>query len=222
MKRLNIYIDESGDPGFTKGGSKLYTISFTLHETINSLEKEIKYLNDKLDMIGYKGMIHMALLVAKRGEYSNYNLEKRRNIFWTLFYFILKSTLKIKTIVIDKKYQNTRKQLNKELFKQIEDFINSNKEYFEKFEKIYIYYDNGQEQLNYILDSAFSSFSNVEKIVEFDHEEERLFQVSDMLTFIDKLYYKKKNHIPLTNAEKYFLSNEELKRIMKFLNNKRI
>ena len=46
MKRLNIYIDESGDPGFTKGGSKLYTISFTLHETMNSLEKEIKYLND--------------------------------------------------------------------------------------------------------------------------------------------------------------------------------
>ena len=123
MKRLNIYIDESGDPGFTKGGSKLYTIS----------------LNDKLDMIGYNGMIHMALLVAKRGEYSNYNLEKRRNIFWTLFYFILKSTLKIKTIVIDKKYQNTRKQLNKELFKQIEDFINNNKKYFEKFEKIYIY-----------------------------------------------------------------------------------
>ena len=138
MKRLNIYIDESGDPGFTKGGSNLYTISFTLHETINSLEKEIKYLNDKLDIIGYKGMIHMALLVAKRGEYSNYNLEKRRNIFWTLFYFILKSTLKIKTIVIDKKYQNTRKQLNKELFKQIEDFINNNKKYFEKFEKLKI------------------------------------------------------------------------------------
>ena len=42
MKRLNIYIDESGDPGFTKGGSKLYTISFTLHETINSLEKRNK------------------------------------------------------------------------------------------------------------------------------------------------------------------------------------
>ena len=183
---------------------------------------KIKYLNDKLDIIGYKGMIHMALLVAKRGEYSNYNLEKRRNIFWTLFYFILKSTLKIKTIVIDKKYQNTRKQLNKELFKQIEDFINNNKKYFERFEKIYIYYDNGQEQLNYILDSAFSSFSNVEKIVEFDHEEERLFQVSDMLTFIDKLYYKKKNHIPLTNAEKYFLSNEQLKHIMLSLKNKRI
>ena len=46
--------------------------------------------------------------------------------------------------------------------------------------------------------------------------------MSDVLTFIDKLYYKKKNHIPLPNAEKYFLSNEELKRIMKFLNRKRI
>ena len=94
MKRLNIYIDESGDPGFTKGGSKLYTISFTLHETMNSLEKEIKYLNGKLDIIGYKGMIHMALLVAKRGEYSNYNLEKRRNIFLDVILFYIKVYVK--------------------------------------------------------------------------------------------------------------------------------
>ena len=41
-------------------------------------------------------------------------------------------------ISFNKKYQNTRKQLNKELFKQIEDFINNNKNYFEKFEKLKI------------------------------------------------------------------------------------
>ena len=30
MKRLNIFIDESGDFGFTKGSSELYAISFTI------------------------------------------------------------------------------------------------------------------------------------------------------------------------------------------------
>ena len=163
----------------------------------------------------------MALLVAKRGEYSNYNLEKRRNIFWPLYYFLKRSKVKIKTIVIDKRYQNTRKQLNKELSKQIEDFINNNKKYFEKFEKIYIYYDNGQEQLNYILDSAFSSFSNVEKIAEFDHEEERLFQVSDMLTFVDKVVYKHQNNMPMTKSEKYFFSIKDILGIVRQLKSKR-
>ena len=52
---------------------------------------------------------------------------------------------------IEKQIEGVEENENKELSKQIEDFINSNKEYFEKFGKIYIYYDNGQEQLNYCL-----------------------------------------------------------------------
>ena len=42
----------------------------------------------------------MALLVAKRGEYSNYNLEKRRNIFWPLYYFLKRSKV-IDTAPVD-------------------------------------------------------------------------------------------------------------------------
>ena len=32
MKRLNIFIDESGDFGFVNGSSDLYAVSFTIHE----------------------------------------------------------------------------------------------------------------------------------------------------------------------------------------------
>ena len=75
-KRLNIFIDESGDFGFVDGSSDLYAVSFTLHKSSDSIKTELKYLNEKLDMLNYDGMIHLAYLIAKRGEYSHFNFEK--------------------------------------------------------------------------------------------------------------------------------------------------
>lgn len=40
-----------------------------------------------LESLDYKGMIHLAYLVAKRGDYSHFDLEKRKSIFWAIFYF---------------------------------------------------------------------------------------------------------------------------------------
>lgn len=48
-----------------------------------------------------------------------------------------------------------------------------------------------------------------------------LFQVSDMLTFIDKYDYKYKNKMSFTRGEKYFFSIEEIRKILKELNKKR-
>ncbi len=62
----------------------------------------------------------------------------------------------------------------------------------------------------------------VERRIEFDHTKKRLFQVSDMLTFIDKLDYKFHNNMPFTKAEKYFFTNKEIEYIKRKLKNKRL
>lgn len=206
IKRLNIFIDESGDFGFVKGSSDLYAVSFTLHESSNSIDNELNYLNRKLNELNYNGMIHLAYLVAKRGDYSHFDLEKRKSIFWAIFYFSNRVKVKIKTIIIDKKYINKKMQLNIALTREIGKIITENKNYFNSFDKIVIYYDNGQETLATILDTLFATNPNVERRTEFDHAKKRLFQVSDMLTVIDKLDYKRKNNIAFTKAEKYFFS----------------
>ena len=96
--------------------------------------------------------------------------------------------------------------LEKALAIEIGKLITENKNYFNSFDKIVIYYDNGQETLATILDTLFATNPNVERRTEFDHAKKRLFQVSDMLTVIDKLDYKRKNNIAFTKAEKYFFS----------------
>ena len=102
------------------------------------------------------------------------------------------------------------------------DEINENKEYINSFDKVVIYYDNGQETLATILDTLFVSYPNVERRIDFDHKKKRLFQVLDMLTVIDKLDYKRKNNIPFTKAEKYFFNGKDFRHIINLLKNKRL
>ena len=222
IKRLNIFIDESGDFGFVDGSSELYAVSFTLHESNDSIENELLYLNDKLDKLKYNGMLHLAYLIAKRGDYSSFDLKQRQMIFWTIFNFARKVPVKLKTIILDKRYINSKSQLNKAISIEVNKFVNDNKKYLDSFDKIVIYYDNGQETLATILDIIFATNEKIERIIEFDHVKKRLFQVSDMLTFIDKLDYKFHNNMSFTNAEKYFFSNSDIQYMKRKLKNKRL
>ena len=81
MRRLNIFVDETGEFGFGKGASKLYGVSFTFHEQNHDIMPEIEKLNNRLYKIGYTNMIHMADLIMRRGDYKNYDMATRKSIF---------------------------------------------------------------------------------------------------------------------------------------------
>ena len=54
-------------------------------------------------------------------------------------------------------------------------------------------YSKVPSKANLIYKNAFMKH-DAERRIEFDHKKKRLFQVSDMLTVIDKLEYKRKNN----------------------------
>ena len=221
MKRLNIFVDETGEFGFGKDASELYGVSFTFHEQDDDIMKELNNLNNRLSRIGYTKMIHMASLVAKSGEYKDFNIKTRKGIFNAIYQFSRRINVKYCTIIVNKKYNDNKENLRKELQYKINEMIKTKENYFEKFDKIVLYYDNGQDTLTLILDSIFSSLNGYEHRSNFDHKEKRLFQVSDMLTFVDKYDYKYKNKISFTKNEKYFFGTEEIRKILKELNKKR-
>lgn len=222
IKRLNIFIDESGDFGFADGSSELYGVSFTIHESNDSITNDLEYLNNRLKKANYDGMIHLADLVAKRGDYSHFYLKQRKDIFWSIFYFSKRVKVKIHTIIVDKRFKNNKSQLNRELAVEINNFFEVIKDYMNEFDKVVIYYDNGQEALGAIVDTLLITRSNVEHRIEFNHKEKRLFQVSDMLTFVDKIVYKHDHNMTLTKAEKYFFSVKDILGIVRQLKSKRL
>ena len=221
MKRLNIFVDETGEFGFGNGASELYGVSFTFHEQNDDIMPELNKLNDRLERIGYTDMIHMADLIMKRGDYSRFPIDKRKSIFNSIYQFSRRISVKYKTIIIDKKYTDNARILRQKLSIEINNMVKEHEKYFNKFNSIVIYYDNGQEVLGTILDAIFSRYEGFEHRIEFDHKEKRLFQVSDMLTYIDKYDYKYKNKMSFTKSEKYFFNLDEIRKILKELDKKR-
>ena len=221
MRRLNIFVDETGEFGFGKDSALLYGVSFTFHEQDDDIMPELRKLNARLDKIGYTNMIHMADLIMRREDYKKIDIAMRKSIFNSIYYFSRRIPVKYITIIIDKRYVNDSRTLRQRLSIEINKMINEHEKYFNKFDKIVMYYDNGQETLGTILDSIFLRFEGFEHRINFDHKEKRLFQVSDMLTFIDKYDYKYKNKMSFTKGEKYFFSMEEIRKILKELNKKR-
>ena len=221
MKRLNIFVDETGEFGFGKRASELYGVSFTFHEQKDDIMTELNKLNKRLESLGYTEMIHMASLIMGRAEYNGFDIKLRKSIFNSIYQFSRRIKVRYKTIIIDKRYTDNNTSLKQKLLIEINNMLNENEDYFKKFDKIVLYYDNGQETLGTILESIFYRFNNFEHKIDFDHKEKRLFQVSDMLTYIDKYDYKYKNKMKITQAEKYFFSIEDIRRILKELNKKR-
>ncbi len=222
IKRLNIFVDETGEFGYGVKSSMLYGISFTFHEQDNDISGELNNLNNRLMKIGYTNMIHMSDLIMRRGDYYKFDIKMRKSIFNSIYQFSRKIPVKYHTIIIDKRFIDNGNVLRKQIINEVNQMIKNNEGYFNKFDKIVMYYDNGQEPLGYILDSLFIRFNSYEHRVKFDHVEKRLFQVSDMLTYVDKAIYKHKKNIKYEKSELYFFGNDELRRIAKELNKKRL
>ncbi|MCI8445877.1 MAG: hypothetical protein HFH31_00120 [Bacilli bacterium] len=81
MKRLNIFVDETGEFGFGNGASRLCGVSFIFHEQDDDIMSELHKLNERLDRIGYTNMIHMADLIMKGRDYSHFSIAERKSIF---------------------------------------------------------------------------------------------------------------------------------------------
>ena len=75
---------------------------FTFHEQDNDISNEINILNARLKKLGYTGMIHMVDLIMRRGDYVNFDINMRREIFKTIFHFSRKVPIKIHSIIVNK------------------------------------------------------------------------------------------------------------------------
>ena len=205
MKKLKIYIDESGEFGFKDGSSDLYVVSMVMYDTSKSITSFLNAFNERLKEIGYTGMIHMADLVRHKGDYKNFDISKRKNIFNAIFHLTRKLPINIHSIIIDKKYTSSNKVLKRKILLELNSFIENNQKYFSKFDEIMVFYDNGQNILGNAIDIAFSNLNNYEHIIDFDKIQERLFQISDMLTYVDKFDFKYKNKLHFS-TKKYSLN----------------
>lgn len=212
MKELSIFVDESGDFGEYAIHSPYYIVTMILHDQDHDISSDVAKLDAEMRNLGYmhEFAIHTEPLIRKEEIYNNVPPNERRAIFSKLFFFTLNSDIKYKSFLFEKKKYGDTFQLEARMAKEISFFLRSNLEYFQGYDNVILYYDNGQRQLTRILNTVFATELikyEVRKVLPKDY---KLFQAADLICTLE-LLDAKSQHGELTRSEEViFHSKREL------------
>lgn len=181
-KILSVFIDESGDFGVYESHSPFYMVTMVLHDQTNNLSKYFSTFDQQLEYCGIPShAIHSGPIIRRESFYKNNTRVERRQIFGALFNFARKIDIKYTCVKLTKNKNDDPLQFNVKLSRAIANTIRDKMDFWNSFDRIIVYYDNGQVELTRILTTLFGIlFSNVEfrKVRPFDY---KLFQIADMI-----------------------------------------
>lgn len=212
-KTLSIFIDESGDFGSYEAHSPYYIVSMVLHNQADSIIDSIKMLDEHILNLGYHNHnIHIGPIIRRESMYSHDLMEKRRKLFFALFNFARRLPFLYICVKVKKSECSDIIELTTKLSKSIASVLITNMDYFNSFDNIILYYDNGQVELTKILTSVFNSlFSHIEfrKVSPADY---KLFQVADLVCSMELIYEKIQNKLLSQSEKEFFDSARDFKK----------
>ena len=203
-KILSCFIDESGDFGPYDYHSPYYYVTMVLHNQDDDISDKIQGLEYRTTNLGYKNhAIHTCPLIRRESVYENDLVKNRKHLFNILYYFTIGLPIKYFTVRVKKSECEDEIVQTAKLSKLISQELLSRDDFWNSFDKIIVYYDNGQTQLTRIITSVFNTlFTDVEmrKVKPVDY---KLFQVADLICTVE-LLAEKAEHNAFTKSELEF------------------
>jgi len=190
-KILSVFIDESGDFGPYEPHAPYYLVAMVLHDQNIDITENIKVFDTHLFNLGYEHhAIHTGPLIRRESVYSNDLVEERKHLFNALFNFARRLDFYYSCVKIKKSECPDVITMTSKISKAIADVLRSKEAFWNSFDNVIIYYDNGQIELTKILTSVFSTlYTHVEfrKVRPVDY---KLFQVADLICTMELLEVK--------------------------------
>lgn len=207
MRELSIFIDESGDFGPVQKHSPFYILGLVLHDQGDDITRHLDKLHEALQVRGLSAdhAIHTAPLIRREHDYRWLDLSARRSIFRVLVDFVRMCDVTHHSWVFSKRELGDTDKLVSAMSRELGALIRSNHEYFSSWDRVVIYYDNGQKEITNLVNSVFNAhLTNVEvrKVVPADYS---LFQAADLCCTLALLRTKMET-VGLSSSESDFFS----------------
>ena len=213
MKELSIFIDESGDFGEVKENPSYYLVTLVFHNQSNDISEQVKKLEESIHSAGFQvEYIHTGPVIRREEVFQSLTIDERRKLLFKLLNFMNSCPISCETIVVNRKEAKDKISLSGKLGREISKMMMKHEHYFNQFDKIIVYYDNGQIELSAILNTVFSiQFSNVE-FRKAEPQKYRLLQTADFICSMELLRIKKQENRLSKSEEKFFYKPQELKK----------
>ena len=213
MKELSVFIDESGDFGEITERPAYYLVTLLFHDQKNDITSNVKRLEDSTKNSGFDfEYIHTGPVIRREDVFSGLSIDERRKLLFKMLNFIISSPITYEVAVVNRKEAPDKISLSGRLGREISNVIEKHKAFFDSFDKIIVYYDNGQIELGAILNTVFSiHFSNVE-FRKAEPQKYRLLQVADFICSMELLRIKKNENRLSKSEQQFFYKPQELEK----------
>lgn len=211
MSVLSLFCDESGDFGEDPGQ---YVLTLVFHEQRNDISAAVEWLNSTLRTNGLDAehAIHTGPAIRGENEYHNAGIENRRREFNLLYSFARRVPITFQTFDYVKRQYPDRLKLKGAISRDLGRFLMANATYLLSFDKVIVYYDNGQAEITDILNTILNVFfTNVDfrRVVPAQY---RLFQVADLFCSLQLLAIKARSKTLSRSDIYFFKSVQDLRR----------
>jgi hypothetical protein len=152
------------------------------HDQSRDISPNLQRLQTAIQLAGYPDcIVHAGPLIRREKEFANLSMLERKRIFNCLYNFTRTTDITYHTIAVEKKQLQHEFDLMMRLTKGFSAFQREHQAFLLEFDRVIVYYDHGQSELNSILVSVFGAWlNNVEfrRVVPADY---KLFQAADMV-----------------------------------------
>lgn len=208
-----MFIDESGDFGPYEHHAPYYIITLVFHDQESDISAQVSHLRRHIAEQGLSEShaIHSVPLIRRERDYGGTDLTARRKLFRSLFTFMRLCRISYKSFVFRKRELGDHDKMVSRISREVSLFIREHLEFFQSFDRVIVYYDNGQKEITNLVNTLFNAFleADARKVSPSDYS---LFQAADMFCTLTLLEEKLENE-GLNNSEKeFFTSTRDLKK----------
>ncbi len=203
-KELSIFVDESGDRA---GLSRYYLLTLVLHDQSKLITDKVMKYEDSLAQKNLPNTpFHSEPLLNGRGDYRNLSIESRKKLLYSFNVLAQRLPILYKTFIYKRSEYLDPNILSVRMKRDISNLLFENLEFFQQFDEVKVYYDNGQDIVKRALDESlgFVLSAGVVKQRKTSMVDYRLEQVADYFCTIELVAMKYATHEDGATYNKFF------------------
>ncbi|MCL2808370.1 MAG: DUF3800 domain-containing protein [Coriobacteriia bacterium] len=211
MRELSVFADESGDSSHQ---SKYYLLTLVFHDQGNAIMPQIEKHEQTLKDASLPDVpFHLSPLMNGHGDFENMGLETRKQLLVRFFTFVKLAPIKYKTFLYKKSETPPEKLMNK-MKQDIINFLFENIEFFQQYDIVKLYYDQGQKLITANLTAAMDYVitKNATEFKDGNPAYYRLAQAADLLCGFELIATKFEASSQTVTDEIFFINKGSFKK----------
>lgn len=204
LREASIFLDESGSDGMR---DRYYLLTLVIHDQDNDIHPDVVLYEQSLQVKGLPDIpFHASPLLNGHGKYEGMNIAERKKLLSSFRVFLRHAPVRYHCIKLKTSEHTSIDALAAAMRKHIVDFIFGRLAFFQEFDAVKVYYDDGQRSIadavHKALDYALSKQSLVYR--ETTSEDYRISQIADYICTMELTALKYKSKTSTATDEKFF------------------